>query len=279
MMKKLLSSKKALLCVLSFAVIIGSFLLPIEKSKTYASTKSEENEGVFKGRNQTEISNEDGTVKLTKINDEVWVHTTYTNMDGFSVPANGLLINSSKGLYLIDATWNDQLANELLKMIDQNFHKRVKKAIITHHKIDRVGGIQALLDAKIPLESTSFIAKMMKDEGYPQIKTTLDRNPVFKAGKVSIETYYPGEAHTRDNIVVWLPQYKILFGDMIFALEQGNVGIIDEANMSAWPYTMQNLINKYPDAKVVIPGHKSWGDFSLLTHTIDNLKNYELANQ
>ena len=108
MMKKLLSSKKALLCVLSFAVIIGSFLLPIEKSKTYASTKSEENEGVFKGRNQTEISNEDGTVKLTKINDEVWVHTTYTNMDGFSVPANGLLINSSKGLYLIDATWNDQ---------------------------------------------------------------------------------------------------------------------------------------------------------------------------
>ncbi|MFJ5790989.1 subclass B1 metallo-beta-lactamase [Lysinibacillus sp. NPDC093197] len=279
MKKKIMSSKKVLLCVLSLAVIIGSFLFPIEKSKTYASTKSEENEGILKGRNQTEISNKDGSVKLTKINNEVWVHTTYENMDGYLVPANGLLINSSKGLYLIDATWNDQLADELLTLIEQNFHKRVKKAIITHHKIDRVGGIQALLDAKIPVESTSFIAKMIKDVGYPQIKTNLDRNPVFKAGKVIIETYYPGEAHTRDNIVVWLPQYKMLFGDMIFALEQDNVGIIDEANMSAWPHTMQNLINKYPEAKVVIPGHKNWGDFSLLSHTIENLKNYELANK
>ncbi|WP_446936959.1 hypothetical protein [Lysinibacillus fusiformis] len=115
---------------------------------------------------------------------------------------------------------------------------------------------------------------MSKDAGYPQIKPTLDRYPVFKGGQTIIETYYPGEAHTKDNIVVWLPQYKILFGDMIFALEQDNVGIIDEANMNEWPYTMQNLIDKYPDAKVVIPEHKNWGDFSLLPHTIENLKNY-----
>lgn len=269
-----LSKKNVLLYVLSIALFIGSFLYPVENSKTYASNKSEGDTVIVNGKIKNEISNKDGSVKLSKINDEVWVHTTYTNIDGYSVPANGLLINSSKGLYLIDATWNDQLAEELLRLIEQNFHKRVKKAIITHHKIDRVGGIQALLNAKIPVESTSFVAKMSKDAGYSQIKPTLDRYPVFKVGKTIIETYYPGEAHTKDNIVVWLPQYKILFGDMIFALEQDNVGIIDEANMNAWPYTMQNLINKYPDAKVVIPGHKKWGDFSLLPHTIENLKNY-----
>lgn len=275
MKENILSRKNVLLYVLSIALIIGSFLYPVENSKTYASTKSEGDKEIVNSKIKNEISNKDGSVTLSKINDEVWVHTTYTNMDGYSVPANGLLINSSKGLYLIDATWNDQLAEELLRLIEQNFHKRVKKAIITHHKIDRVGGIQALLNAKIPVESTSFVAKMSKDAGYTQIKPTLDRFPVLKVGKTIIETYYPGEGHTKDNIVVWLPQYKILFGDMIFALEQENVGIIDEANMNAWPYTMQNLINKYPDAKVVIPGHKNWGDFSLLPHTIENLKNYK----
>lgn len=277
-MRKILSQKNILMCIFSFTLVFVSVLFPVENNKTYASNISGRNEEILKDKNKIEISNKDGSVKLSKINDEVWVHTTYTIIDGYSVPANGLLINSRNGLYLIDATWNDQLADELLTLIEKNFHKHVKKAIITHHKIDRVGGIQALLDAKIPVETTSFIAKMCKEAGYPQIEPTLDRSPVLKLGKTIIETYYPGEAHTRDNIVIWLPQYKILFGDMIFALEQENVGIIDEANMSAWPYTMQNLINKYPDAKVVIPGHKNWGDFSLLSHTINNLKSYKSAN-
>lgn len=277
-MRKILSQKNILMCIFSFTLVFVSVLFPVENNKTYASNISGRNEEILKDKNKIEISNKDGSVRLSKINDEVWVHTTYTIIDGYSVPANGLLINSRNGLYLIDATWNDQLADELLTLIKKNFHKHVKKAIITHHKIDRVGGIQALLDAKIPVETTSFIAKMCKEAGYPQIEPTLDRSPVLKLGKTIIETYYPGEAHTRDNIVIWLPQYKILFGDMIFALEQENVGIIDEANMSAWPYTIQNLINKYPDAKVVIPGHKNWGDFSLLSHTINNLKSYKSAN-
>ena len=37
--------------------------------------------------------------------------------------------------------------------------------------------------------------------------------------------------------------------------------------MSAWPYTIQNLIKKYPDAKVTI--HDS---------SLDNLKNDKPAN-
>ena len=43
----------------------------------------------------------------------------------------------------------------------------------------------------------------------------------------------------------------LLFGDMIFGLEQKNSGIIDEANMEAWPNTMKNLMYVYNDAKIV----------------------------
>lgn len=270
------AKKKMFLWIISIMLLIGSFLLTGESSKTYAANKSKERVKTTERSNmKKEIRNKDGSIILTKLNNEVWVHTTYTEMDGYLVPANGLIINSSKGIYLIDTTWNEPLANELLKMIKQNFHKQVKKAIITHHKIDRLGGVPALLKNKIPVESTSFISKSAKKEGYSKIAPTLDRSPVLKLGKTTIETYYPGEGHTSDNIVVWLPKYKLLFGDMIFALEQQNVGIIDEANMSAWPYTIQNLINKYPNAKIVVPGHKSWGDFSLLPHTIENLKNVD----
>ncbi|UJF32611.1 subclass B1 metallo-beta-lactamase [Paenibacillus hexagrammi] len=230
-----------------------------------------------KGTSESKISNSDGSVTLTKLNDELWVHTTTMNINGNEVPANGLLVNTSQGLILIDATWNDQLAEELLTLIHDHFHKRVKKAIITHHKIDRIGGIGTLLKHKIPVESTALIAHMAKEAGYPVPDPALDDHPLMKYGKTIIEAYYPGEAHTKDNITIWFPQYKILFGDMIFSLEQQNVGIIDEATMDAWPFTIQNLINKYPDAQIVIPGHKSWGDFSLLSHTKENLHNYQMS--
>ncbi|NEY98767.1 subclass B1 metallo-beta-lactamase [Heyndrickxia shackletonii] len=270
---------KDLLLLLSFILMVGALVFSGISYKVYAANKGKKTLNAIRSTNKRRISNKDGSVNLTKINNDVWVHTTYTKMDGHSVPANGLLIRSSKGLYLVDATWNDKLAKELVKLIKQNFHQKVKGAIITHHKIDRVGGIRALMKANIPVESTSLVAKMTKAAGYPAPKPSLDNQPVLKLGKTIVETYYPGEAHTKDNMTVWLPQYKILFGDMFFALEQRNVGIIDEANMEAWPYTIQNLMNKYPDARMVIPGHYNWGDFSLLSHSIDNLKTYQSSKQ
>lgn len=270
-----MKQKKGLVWFLSFALMVGTLLFPGLTYKTHASNESKKKDETVKSSPKTVLSNKDGSVTLTKLNNQVWVHTTYTKINGNSVPANGLLITSSKGLLLVDVTWNDQLASELLKLIDQHFHKPIKKAMITHHKIDRIGGIRTLLKENIPVVSTTFIAKMAKEAGYPQPKPLLDNHPVMKFGKTIVETYYPGEGHTRDNITVWLPQYKILFGDMIFSLESQGVGIIDEANMNAWPYTIQNLMNKYPDAKLVIPGHKNWGDYSLLPHTLETLKKFK----
>ncbi|MCD1161048.1 MBL fold metallo-hydrolase [Peribacillus frigoritolerans] len=94
------------------------------------------------------LSSEDGSVILTQIKKDVWVHTTYTEIQGNKVGANGLVLNTSKGIALVDATWDDKLANQLLDMIKKEFKKSVKLAIITHHKYDRIGGIQALLDKK-----------------------------------------------------------------------------------------------------------------------------------
>ncbi|WP_042347489.1 subclass B1 metallo-beta-lactamase [Bacillus massiliigorillae] len=224
---------------------------------------------------QNVITNKDESVILTKINKKVWVHTSYTEIDGFRIAANGLVLNTSKGIVLVDATWDNQLASQLLEMIQNEFHKPIKLAIITHHKYDRIGGIQALLDKNIKTISTPEVVKLAKEFNYPTPEPILNSDiSKLKIGDLKIETYFPGEAHTTDNITVWLPQYKLLFGDMIFALEQQNTGIIDEANMLAWPNTMRNLLTTYSNAKIVIPGHKTWGDFSLLPHTLDVIEQY-----
>ncbi|MGE7765739.1 subclass B1 metallo-beta-lactamase [Peribacillus sp. NPDC096540] len=252
-----------------FLIILTSFSLLLLNISTPVSAKESKTK-------QTVITSKDGSVILTKIQKDVWVHTTYTEIDGFKIAANGLVLNNSKGIVLVDATWDDQLAKQLLEMIQKEFQKPVKLAIITHHKYDRIGGIQTLMDQKIKTVSTPEIAKMAKEFNYPMPEPSLDSvASTLKVGNLKIKTYFPGEAHTSDNITVWLPKYNLLFGDMIFALEQQNSGIIDEANMEAWPNTMKNLMYVYNDAKIVVPGHKTWGDFSLLQHTLDIVRKHE----
>lgn len=41
--------------------------------------------------------------------------------------------------------------------------------------------------------------------------------------------------HIRKSKVIRSVRMALLFGDMIFELEQKNSGIIDEANLEAWP--------------------------------------------
>lgn len=83
-----------------------------------------------------------------------------------------------------------------------------------------------------------------------------------------------GSYNIRKSKVIRSVRMALLFGDMIFALEQKNSGIIDEANMEALPNAMKNLMYVYNDAKIVIPGHKTWGDFSLLPHTLEIVQNH-----
>jgi metallo-beta-lactamase class B len=41
---------------------------------------------------------------------------------------------------------------------------------------------------------------------------TFTHDTTFNIAGVTLQAYYPGAGHTRDNIVVWVPQDKVLFG-------------------------------------------------------------------
>ena len=80
--------------------------------------------------------------------------------------------------------------------------------------------------------------------------------------------FYPGAGHTEDNIVVWLASEKILFGGcFIKSLQHNNLGYTGDADINEWSNSLQQVINRYPDIKLVVPGHGKNGDVSLLTHT------------
>ncbi|WP_052807346.1 subclass B1 metallo-beta-lactamase [Risungbinella massiliensis] len=231
----------------------------------------------------TQITNPDKTIVLTKLNDKVWAHTSYNEWNGTPIPHNGLIVSTSKGVVLVDTAWDTiedyQKTEELLKMIKKHLKKKVVLALVTHAHDDSIGGIQALLNEGIDVRSTVLTAKLAVEYGYPPPNPTLDAHPVMKVGDTVIEAFYPGEGHSKDNITVWLPQYKILFGGcFIKALGAKDLGNLSDANVEQWDDSVQKVIEKYPNVKTVIPGHGDWGDKSLLFHTMDLIKQYTQNN-
>lgn len=139
-----------------------------------------------------------------------------------------------------------------------------------------MGGIDAVQAQDIPVVTSKLTAALAAEhiKGTPDI--TFARDTAFTVGKQQFEVYYPGGGHTTDNVVVYLPQQKILFGGcLVKDLKTNNLGNVADADVNSWPGAIKNLQQRYPRAKVVVPSHGPWGDQSLLSHTLKLLQEQE----
>ena len=84
-----------------------------------------------------------------------------------------------------------------------------------------------------------------------------------------VELYYPGPGHTRDNLVVWLPETRMLFaGCLVKSGLARSLGFVAEADLAAWPSALDRLGERYRQVEVVVPGHGPRGGSWLLGHTL-----------
>ena len=90
----------------------------------------------------------------------------------------------------------------------------------------------------------------------------------LKLGDKLICCYYLGAAHSMDNIVVWIPSEKILFpGCMVKSMEARDLGNTADGDLTAYHETIEKLTIKFPEAKIVVPGHGPFGGLELIRHT------------
>ncbi|MBD8501199.1 subclass B1 metallo-beta-lactamase [Paenibacillus sp. CAU 1523] len=204
----------------------------------------------------------------------VWAYTTIGVVDGNRIPANGLILETSDELVLIDTPWNDELTEQLFKLLKKQFpKKKVTHAIVTHAHSDRVGGIKTLINRGIKVHSTALTAELAEQQGFDRPLGDLRNQSKMRINGLDIEIYYPGKGHTEDNIVVWLPKYKMLFGGcLIKSLDTKEIVNTPGSYVSNWPGAIEKVRKKYKNIKVVVPGHGESGNDRLLTHTIDLLK-------
>ncbi len=211
-------------------------------------------------------------IEIEQLSAGVYKHTTYGDVGGIIYPANGLFIIGNEGAVLIDTPWNNDQTRTLLERIENSFGKKVKQFIPTHSHRDCMGGIEVILEKNIPVimsKKTYFLAKEKYD--LSKIKRQRIRNKIkVSVDNISLQIYYPGYGHTIDNLVVYLPKERVLFGGcFVKSAKTKHMGYIKEADLKKWEKSLRAIQKDFKNALYVVPGHGKVGDMKLIPHTID----------
>ena len=200
----------------------------------------------------------------------VWVHTTYKDLgDGVPFPSNGLLVQVSDELLLVDTAWSDAQTRKILEWAESTLGIPVTRAVVTHAHDDKMGGMEALDELEIETFASSQTNRAAAKRGLTPAQHEIDLAPSLQLLE-GVEAFYPGPGHTSDNIVVFVAQAKVLFaGCLVRPAEATTLGNTADADVDHWAEAVEQVAMRFPEAEVVVPSHGAWGDRSLLDHTID----------
>jgi metallo-beta-lactamase class B len=210
-------------------------------------------------------------IKTTHLTGDIYVCTSYGILgDGSVFPANDMYIVTKNGIILVDTPWGEAETCQLMDTLWSRYHKKILLCISTHFHEDRVGGVDVLKKKGIKTYSSLLTQQLAKQRGEKQPEYAFTNDTTFNVDNVILRAYYPGAGHTKDNIVIWLPQSKVLFGGcLIKSLDATDIGNLADANLSAWPSSIANVKANFKGIKYVIPGHQGWqGDTSMFGHTV-----------
>jgi cyclase len=204
---------------------------------------------------------------------------------GFCI-ANAGLIVGPEGAIAVDALFTPSMTRAFQEQIRRRTSKPVRQLINTHHHVDhtlgnehfteidiighsrcrdeieRVGVPRERLNAMAPHFAGAIAASGIR----PPNLTFADRMTLF-LGDRRIELMHLGTGHTVDDVLVYLPEEKLLFaGDVAFHYV---TPLAFEGHISGWIRVIDAI--EAMEVETIVPGHGPVGDTSDLREMRDYL--------
>lgn len=216
-------------------------------------------------------------LKFAKITDNIYSYTTYHLFSGNPFPSNSAYLVTKDGVVLFDTPWDETQFQPLLDSIQKRHNKKVVMCIATHFHDDSSAGLEYYASKGIATYTSKQTKELSVKNGNSLAQYTFEKDTVFNVGDYRFETFYPGEGHSPDNIVVWVGKDKFLFGGCFLkSLENNDLGNLEDANLEVWDESLKKLMKKYPEPSYVETGHfagsKGWES---VKHTLKLLREKE----
>ena len=208
-------------------------------------------------------------LELVRISDNAYIHVSRSDLPDYGrVSANGLIFIEGNKAYLFDTPWNDSLTCILMSYLEAQMKLKIEGFIPNHWHDDCIGGLGCIKSHGIKSYANQLTVDIARSKGLPVPDEGFTDSLTLRLGDKVIYCWFPGAAHTMDNITVWIPSEKILFpGCICKSLDSGNLGNTADGDITNYAETVDRIIGRYKDVQTVIPGHGSSGGPELLIHT------------
>jgi len=215
-------------------------------------------------------------LEISHLAGDFYVFTTYNFYKGSPVPANGMYVITDRGAVMFDSPWDTTQFQPLLDSIKAKHNQSVVLCIATHSHKDKTAGLEFLKDHGVKTFTTRQTDEISVRKGEKRAEFLMEKDTVFLVGQYKFQTYYAGEGHTADNIVIWFDKEKILYGGcLVKSAEAKDLGNLEEANVKEWPATIKKIQGKFKNPRYIIPGHQSWTSKESLNHTLRLIREYK----
>ncbi len=192
----------------------------------------------------------------------------YLVEDRYYAPENSVVYVGRDHVTVVGATWTPQTAELLTAEIRKVTALPVTEVIDTNHDPDRFGGNAYFKQIGARIISIALTHELLQKEGEGLIKQTQAALPDYPSVPIVLpDTTYPGDftlqngavralylgpTHKPDDIFVYFPQEKVLYGGCALKAQLGNM---DGADPVEYAKTLQKLKALSLPIDVIVAGH------------------------
>ena len=199
---------------------------------------------------------------------DFYIFITYNYYKGERISANGMYLLTNKGAVMFDTPWDSTQFQPLLDSIKIKHHKDVVMCIATHFHGDRTGGLEYYRQHGVRTYTTEQTDELSKKRGMKQAQFLIEKDTAFSIGQYRFETFYPGRGHAPDNIVIWFPKQKVLYGGcLVKSASDTDLGNLGDADVNAYATTVSKVQQHCTKPDYIITGHGDYKNKRSLQHT------------
>jgi len=213
-------------------------------------------------------------LEIVQLTTNVYQHISYAEFTGFGrVECNGMILTNGDKAFLFDTPPTEQLTKLMVEWITQTLKLKVVGFVPNHWHRDCIGGLAYLQSIGVESYANQMTIDIAKAKNLPIPAHGFKDSLNLQLGNTAINCYYLGAGHSMDNIVVWIPSEKVLFpGCLVKEMNAKGLGNTVDGDLKAYPQTIERVLQKFQNAKIVIPGHGEVGGIELVRHTKALLK-------
>ncbi|MBK7374004.1 MAG: BlaB/IND/MUS family subclass B1 metallo-beta-lactamase [Chitinophagaceae bacterium] len=222
---------------------------------------------------------EEAKLKISHLTGDFYIYTTYNTYEESQVPANGMYLVTNNGVVMFDTPWDTTQFQPLLDSIKLKHNKSVVMCFATHWHSDKTAGLEYYRQQGVKTYTTVLTDELSKRNNKKRAEFLMAMDTVFTVGQFSFETYYPGEGHTADNIIIWFKKEKILYGGcLVKGVDAENLGYLGDANVTEYASTLKKVQKKCRKPTFIIIAHSDWKNINSLKHSLRMAKELKKKN-